>query len=64
MSDNFLKGSWVALVTPFKDGQIDFASVKKLVELHLNAGTDGLLICGTTGEAATMSFSGKKRTLV
>lgn len=60
MSENFIKGSWVALVTPFKDGQVDFASVKKLVELHLNAGTDGLLICGTTGEAATMSFSEKK----
>lgn len=59
MNKNIIKGSWVALVTPFKDSKIDFDAVKKLVELHLNAGTDGLLICGTTGEAATMSFKEK-----
>ncbi len=59
MSHNFLKGSWVALVTPFVDGKIDFPAVEKLVEMHLNSGTDGLLVCGTTGEAATMSFEEK-----
>ncbi len=60
MKTDFLKGSWVALVTPFKENlEIDFAAVEKLVDLHLRAGTDGLVICGTTGEAATLSFAEK-----
>ena len=60
MKSDFLKGSWVALVTPFKDDlTIDFAAVEKLVQLHLEAGTDGILVCGTTGEAATMSLQEK-----
>ncbi len=59
MQADFLKGSWVALVTPFKDGKIDFLAFEKILELHLNAGTDGLLVCGTTGEAATMRFDEK-----
>ncbi len=57
---DFLKGSWVALVTPFNSSQkIDFSALEKLVKMHLEAGTDGLLLCGTTGEAATMSFAEK-----
>ena len=60
MNTEFLKGSWVALITPFKENlEIDFEAVEKLVQMHLNAGTDGILICGTTGEAVTLSFSEK-----
>lgn len=60
MKTEFLKGSWVALVTPFKENlEIDFAAVEKLVAMHLDAGTDGILICGTTGEAVTLSFAEK-----
>lgn len=51
-----LTGSIVALVTPFnEDGSIDFASLKKLVEFHVENGTDAILALGTTGESATMT---------
>jgi 4-hydroxy-tetrahydrodipicolinate synthase len=57
---DLLKGSWVALVTPFDSSlKIDFAALEKLVKMHMEAETDGLLLCGTTGEAATMSFAEK-----
>ena len=50
------KGSLVALATPFdSDNRVDFASLKALVEFHVDAGTDGLVVAGTTGEAATMN---------
>ena len=50
------KGSLVALATPFdSDNRVDFASLKALIEFHIDAGTDGLVVAGTTGEAATMN---------
>ncbi len=49
-------GSIVALVTPFKsDGEVDYDSLKKLVEFHVEAGTDGIVAVGTTGESATLT---------
>lgn len=61
MRANFLRGSWVALVTPFgEDGKINFAAFEKLINLHLAAGTDGIVICGTTGEASTLTLDEKK----
>lgn len=52
------KGSWVALVTPMlESGEIDYHSLARLVDFHLQNGTDGLVIMGTTGEAATISFA-------
>ncbi len=50
-----LEGSWVALVTPFHDGRIDERALHGLLDFHLEARTDGLVICGTTGESATLS---------
>ena len=51
-----LQGSIVAIVTPFKNsGQIDFEAFDELVEFHLNNGTDGIVVCGTTGETPTLS---------
>ena len=48
-------GSIVALVTPFtEEGEIDFASVDRLVDFHCRNGSDGLVIAGTTGESATL----------
>lgn len=48
-------GSLVALVTPMHDdGAVDFASLERLVAWHLEEGTDGLVILGTTGESATI----------
>lgn len=48
-------GSIVALVTPFKNGGVDWDSLDALVEFHVANGTDGIVACGTTGEAATLS---------
>lgn len=51
------KGSWVALITPMTaQGQIDYAGLQRLVDFHLANGTTGLVLMGTTGEAATVSF--------
>ncbi|MEZ9366351.1 4-hydroxy-tetrahydrodipicolinate synthase [Vibrio sp. 10N.286.49.E11] len=50
-------GSIVALVTPFNtDGELDFDSLKKLVEHHIAAGSDGLVAVGTTGESSTLTI--------
>ncbi|HLN86290.1 MAG TPA: 4-hydroxy-tetrahydrodipicolinate synthase [Candidatus Limnocylindrales bacterium] len=48
-------GSMVALVTPFKNGQVDWPSLEGLVEFHIQNGTHGIVPCGTTGESATLS---------
>lgn len=50
------RGSLVALVTPFDDDdRIDFAALERLIEFHAREGSDGLVIAGTTGEAATLT---------
>lgn len=52
------KGSLVALVTPFDDGnRVDYLSLKRLIDFHVEAGSNGLVIAGTTGESATLSRS-------
>ncbi|MCB1651049.1 MAG: 4-hydroxy-tetrahydrodipicolinate synthase [Alphaproteobacteria bacterium] len=49
------KGSITALITPFKDGEIDWPAFEKLVEWQIEQGSDGLVPCGTTGESPTVS---------
>lgn len=53
-------GSLVALVTPFRDGQVDFDTLEELVEFHLQNGTDGIVPVGTTGESPTLSYEEHK----
>lgn len=55
------KGSIVALVTPFKDGKIDEGALERLIEFQIKNGTDGILPCGCTGEAATLSAEEQKQ---
>ena len=51
-----LKGSIVALVTPFaEDGSVDFDALANLIDFHLENGTDAILVLGTTGESSTMT---------
>lgn len=51
------QGSIVALVTPMDShGEVDFENLKKLVEFHINSGTDAIVSVGTTGESATLSI--------
>ncbi len=53
-----LKGSLVALVTPMQDGgNIDYSKLEKLIDFHVQQGTHGLVIAGTTGESATMDIN-------
>lgn len=49
------KGSMVALVTPFRNGEIDRKSLDALVDFHVESGTDVLVPCGTTGESPTLT---------
>ncbi len=49
------KGSYVALVTPFTDGEVDLAALKRLVDWHVDQGTHGLVPVGTTGESPTLT---------
>ncbi len=49
------QGSYVALPTPFRKGEIDYADLEHLIDWHIASGTDGLVLAGTTGEAATLS---------
>ncbi|NPA51885.1 MAG: 4-hydroxy-tetrahydrodipicolinate synthase [Aquificae bacterium] len=51
------KGSIVALITPFKNGSIDEKSLKNLIEFHIKNDTDAIVVAGTTGESATLTFS-------
>jgi len=56
-----LEGSIVALVTPFKDGKVDENSLRNLIRWHLESGTHGILVLGTTGEAPSIDFEERKR---
>ncbi len=57
MSKLILKGTITALVTPFKqDGSVDIGALKRLVEFQLDGEIDGIVPCGSTGEAATMTL--------
>lgn len=50
------KGVYVALITPFKDDlSVDYDTLKKLVQFHIKNKTNGLVVCGTTAETATLS---------
>ena len=54
------KGVCTALITPFRDGKIDYKSLKNIIEFQIEQGIDALLINGTTGESATLSECEKR----
>ncbi len=58
------QGSYVALATPFRDGEIDLEAFGGLIDWHAESGTDGLVIAGTTGEGATLTDDERARLLV
>ncbi|HHT16637.1 MAG TPA: 4-hydroxy-tetrahydrodipicolinate synthase [Papillibacter sp.] len=49
-------GSSVAIVTPFRNGRIDFEKLAELIDFQIEGGTSAITICGTTGESSTMSM--------
>ena len=58
-----IKGSITALITPFKDGKIDEAAFRKLINWQIAEGTQGLVPCGTTGESPTLSHDEHNRVI-
>ncbi len=54
------EGAITALVTPFKDGKVDYQKLEELIEFQISEGIHGILPCGTTGESATLSFEEHK----
>lgn len=57
------KGSIVAIVTPFKNDQVDEKTLRKLVEFHIKNGTSAIVPCGTTGESATLNYEEHERVI-
>ena len=57
------EGVLTALVTPFVDGNVDEKSLRELVEIQIDAGVDGLVPCGSTGESATLSHEEHERVI-
>ncbi len=56
-----LKGAFTAIVTPFKNGQLDEEAYRALIERQIEGGIHGLVPCGTTGESPTLSHAEHKR---
>lgn len=55
MKKVIFKGAATALITPFKDGKIDFDAYGKIIDFQIEQGIDALVSCGTTGEASTLT---------
>lgn len=55
------QGCYTALITPFRDQQIDVPSLLKLIDAQLRGGIDGIVVMGTTGEASTVSMAEHER---
>lgn len=60
---SIFKGSGVAIVTPFNDSGVNYNKLEELLEWHISEGTDAIIICGTTGEATTMTEEERKNTI-
>ena len=56
-------GSGVAIVTPFKDGKVNLSSFGRLIDRQIAGGTDAIIVCGTTGEAATMTIAERQEAI-
>lgn len=63
MADPRFRGSGVALVTPFGENGVAEGVLRELVRFHRREGTDALIVCGSTGEAATMSPEEQRQAL-
>ncbi|MGH7033859.1 MAG: dihydrodipicolinate synthase family protein, partial [Stellaceae bacterium] len=56
-----LKGSLVALITPFRGGAVDEKTFQEFIDWQIEQGTEGVVPCGTTGESPTLSHAEHKR---
>lgn len=60
---SIFKGSAVAIITPFTDKGVNFDKLKELLNWHISNNTDAIVICGTSGEASTMTLNERKETI-
>ena len=63
MKHPIFTGSGVAIVTPFTQDGVDLPALGKLLDFQLDSGTDAVIICGTTGEAAAMTYGERMRAI-
>ena len=63
MKEPVFRGCATAIVTPFTSGAVDQEALKHLIDLQIEAGIDAIVVCGTTGEASTMSYTERMRTI-
>ena len=55
MKTPIFTGCGVAIVTPFRGGEVDYTAFRQLIDWQIESGTDAIIVCGTTGEAATLT---------
>lgn len=60
---SLFRGSGVAIVTPFKSDKVNYEKLAQLLEWHIEQGTDSIVVCGTTGEATTLSDEEQKEVI-
>ena len=60
MKKNVFKGCGTAIITPFTENSVNFEEFKKMIEFQISEGVDSIIVCGTTGEASTMTTEEKK----
>lgn len=63
MKQPVFTGSGVAIITPFTNDGIDYPALARLLDFQLENGTDAIIVCGTTGEAAAMSYEERVRAI-
>lgn len=63
MKEAVFKGCASALITPFTHDSVDYDAFKRLIDFQLSAGINALVVCATTGEASTMSYAERMRTI-
>ena len=63
MKKIIFKGCGTAIITPFTKDGVNFDELKKLIEFQIKNGADSIIVCGTTGEASTMTLEEKKETI-
>ena len=63
MKQPLFTGCGTAIITPFTRDTVDYPALEKLLDFQLDSGIDALVVCGTTGEAATMSYVERMRTI-
>ena len=56
-----LRGAFTAIITPFRNGKVDYNKLKELIEFQISNSIDGIVICGTTGESATLTDKEKRK---